>query len=378
MSEPASRSPGPVSERLRRNKEPILELWEERVRREIFAARHESHPILIDTLPLLLDQLSEALDSDHPRSIAPDGATACQEHGGERARVTGYNVENVIQEYVILREVILEVISQEGQVSERDRAGIRHSIDEIMKQAAIAYGLVQNTIREQFFATLTHDLRGPLTAALSNAQLILKYQDRPEQHARLASKIVQNISRVDKMVTDLLDASRVRAGERLSLHLAELDLAYVARDVAEELMIVHGVQIRLEGGSAAGFWDGHALHRAFENLCANAIKYGDTTKPITVRFEQAHGRTLVTVHNEGDPIPAEDQETLFKAYRRAHASERSATRGWGLGLALVRGVAEAHGGSVMVDSAPGRGTSFIVDMPTDARPFLKKARQPFA
>jgi signal transduction histidine kinase len=378
MSQLAHRSPAPISERLRKSKEAILKLWEQRVRREIFAARHEAHPILIDTLPLLLDQLAEALDSDDPRSIALDGTTACQEHGGERARVTDYNVENVIQEYVILREVILEVLLKDGPVSERDRNGIRHSIDEIMKQAAIAYGLVQNTIRELFFATLTHDLRGPLTAALSNAQLILKYQDRPEQHARLASKIVQNISRVDKMITDLLDASRVRAGERLVLKIGEHDLVQIARDVAEELMIAHGVQIRIEGGPATGFWDGHALHRAFENLCANAIKYGDTTKPITISFLQSHGRTLATVHNEGEPIPAEDQETLFKAYRRAHSSEKSTTKGWGLGLALVRGVAEAHGGSVMVDSRPGTGTKFVIDMPTDARPFQKKARQPFA
>jgi signal transduction histidine kinase len=75
------------------------------------------------------------------------------------------------------------------------------------------------------------------------------------------------------------------------------------------------------------------------------------------------------VHNEGDPIPPNELESIFQVFRRAAAAKESEKRGWGIGLPYVRGVAESHGGSVLIDSAPGRGTTLSVDMPVDARPF---------
>ncbi|WP_309895250.1 HAMP domain-containing sensor histidine kinase [Archangium sp.] len=78
---------------------------------------------------------------------------------------------------------------------------------------------------------------------------------------------------------------------------------------------------------------------------------------------------MVLVHNHGSYIPPEEQETLFQVFRRSLQAERSNQRGWGLGLPLVRAVAEAHGGSIGVDSLPERGTTFTIDLPKDARPF---------
>jgi signal transduction histidine kinase len=181
------------------------------------------------------------------------------------------------------------------------------------------------------------------------------------------------------MVTDLLDAARVRAGQGLSLRIDECRIDLVAREVIDEIGVARGVRIQLEAAPPlSGFWDGAALTRVLENLVENAIKYGDPSRPITVSIEQLHGRTKLSVHNEGSPIPAEEQETLFAAYRRSDRSQQSGQKGWGLGLALVRGVAEAHGGSVLVDSSEARGTTFSIDIPTDARPYYTIAKQPFA
>jgi signal transduction histidine kinase len=78
---------------------------------------------------------------------------------------------------------------------------------------------------------------------------------------------------------------------------------------------------------------------------------------------------LLSVHNEGEPIPLEQIECIFQVFRRAVAAKEGNKEGWGIGLPYVRNVAESHGGSVAVDSAAGRGTTFLIDIPTDSRPF---------
>ena len=78
---------------------------------------------------------------------------------------------------------------------------------------------------------------------------------------------------------------------------------------------------------------------------------------------------LLTVHNDGDPIPPEQIEAVFQVFRRAEAAKEGERRGWGIGLPYVRSVAESHGGSVQLDSGAGRGTTLSIDVPADARPY---------
>lgn len=111
-----------------------------------------------------------------------------------------------------------------------------------------------------------------------------------------------------------------------------------------------------------------------ENLLNNAIKYGTSSRPVTITVKQLHERAFIQVHNHGGVIPVEQRETLFQAFQRLPDAEAGGKRGWGLGLAQARGAAEAHGGSIGVDSLPERGTTFTIDIPKDARPLQK--RQP--
>jgi signal transduction histidine kinase len=112
--------------------------------------------------------------------------------------------------------------------------------------------------------------------------------------------------------------------------------------------------------SIEGDWSKKGIRRIIENLCSNAIKYGEPHRPITVSVLQESGLAAIEIHNEGRPIPAEDLPTLFDQYRRTESAERGGQRGWGLGLTLVRGIAEAHGGRVSVESSMARGTTFRV------------------
>jgi len=358
--------------RILANKERILSLWEERVRREIAAAAGESHPVLIDTLPALLRQVAEALSPAHPRRTATEGSTIAEEHGGDRVRVTHFRLEDVIHEYRLLREVLFAVLEEEGvPLTAKERSTLNASIDQAIAKACTAYTLVEAGLREQLFATLAHDLRGPLSAAKSNISLILR-KPESEHRMRWAVRTADSIDRMDLMLQDLLDAMRVQAGGRLPLQLEECDLVDIVRQAVENQQTEHGERFVLVAPQPVrGYFAPEPLRRAVENLASNAVKYGTSSRAITVTVRQTHERAFVVVHNHGGAIPAEQQEMLFRVFQRLPEAESGGKRGWGLGLAQVRGAAEAHGGSISVDSLPERGTSFTIDIPKDARPFQK-------
>jgi signal transduction histidine kinase len=366
---------GGTAERLLASKAGILELWERRLRELVPAAATERHPILINTLPVLLDNLAQALSRQHPRHSATEGTTVAEEHGGERVRLTQFSLEDVMTEYRLLREALLEVLDGQEPLTHKERWVLHTSIDQAMMKACGSYVLVQEGLREQLFAVLAHDLRGPLSAASTGLALILQ-SPSSEQVPRWAARAADGVKRVDHMLQDLLDSMRVQVGGRLQLQLEPCDLVKVARESLAHLQAEHGDRFVLVGDdSISGYAAPDALRRAIENVGSNAVKYGSPTRPITITVRALHERAVITIHNEGSYIPVEEQETLFRAFHRLPSAEGS-TRGWGLGLAQVRGVAEAHGGSIGVDSLRDQGTTFTIDIPLDARPHQSAAMTP--
>jgi signal transduction histidine kinase len=210
----------------------------------------------------------------------------------------------------------------------------------------------------------------------ASVQLILR-KPASDQIPRWAARAADGVDRIDRMVQDLLDVMRVQAGGRLKLDLRECDLVEVARASLEELQTQHGDRFVLVGAeSVTGCVDPNALRRAIENLATNAVKYGAPLQPITITVHAVLQRALISVHNEGSYIPTEEVETLFRAFHRSRGADEGSQRGWGLGLAQVRSVAEAHGGSIGVDSILDRGTTFVIDIPLDARPFQSSPTTP--
>ena len=229
----------------------------------------------------------------------------------------------------------------------------------------------ERELREQFVATLTHDLRTPLTAAKMGAQFILRRPEIIEKTQQLAVKIIKSIDRMDQMIKDLLDANRIRAGEPLSLTMNYCDLKDIAITTLRELGAAYGDRflLEMEKENITGFWNEDGIRRVIENLVSNAVKYGFPQQLITVSLKQTETLVQIVVHNMGNPIPLKDQEELFLPFHRTSSAQRGGKKGWGLGLTLVRGVVEAHGGEVKVVSTDSEGTSFTVTMPKDSRAF---------
>ena len=228
---------------------------------------------------------------------------------------------------------------------------------------------VEKALRERFVSILAHDLRGPLAAARLSADLLAGEPASLDERRQLAAKIDRNIDRVDRMIRDLLDANRIRAGEPLPLRLADCDLGALATQVIDEARAIHGDRFRLEiDEPVRGIWSREDLQRALWNLVTNAVKHGAPKEPIAIAVRRHEGVARVSVHNVGSPIPESEQLHIFDAYARAPTADAGGRIGWGLGLTLVRGAVEAHGGHVSVASDALSGTTFTIDLPFDARP----------
>ena len=226
----------------------------------------------------------------------------------------------------------------------------------------------ERLLREQFVATLTHDLRTPLTAARMRAQMMVRRVSDPAVFHKAAARIVENIDRADQMIRDLLDSNRIKAGEKLPIDVTQFEAKDIIETTVEELSSIHGDRFTVNvPESLQVYWSRDGIRRILENLCNNAVKYGSRDRRVSVSVEPKQTQVEIRIHNHGQSISAADQKSLFDPFRRVALAQLNDEKGWGLGLTLVRGIAEAHGGTVSVESSPEKGTTFVVTLPTDSR-----------
>jgi signal transduction histidine kinase len=175
------------------------------------------------------------------------------------------------------------------------------------------------------------------------------------------------MKRIVGLVEQLLDLSRLTMG-KLELSLERTDLATVATEVAErlsELAARAGCVLNVSApGSLAGEWDRARIEQVLSNLVSNAVKYAPG-KPIHVTLEALGERALVVVRDHGMGIDEADQARIFDRFERAVAHRNYG--GFGLGLWIARQLVEAHGGTISVQSKPGEGAAFIVELPYTPR-----------
>ena len=220
---------------------------------------------------------------------------------------------------------------------------------------------IEKNIRDQIVSTLSHDLRTPLTTVKMSSQLILK-MNLDDSIKKLAQRIKVNIDRADKMIQNLLDVSKLKAGHSIPINTSTCDLVLIAREVIEEFAFNHGERFLLQSpASLLGVWDCDGLRRILENLLSNAVKYGAFESQIHINLGQSNSVASLEIVNFGNPISSHELSLLFAPYARTKTTHN--IQGWGLGLSLVKGLTEAHGGEVKVSSTLEDGTRFKVLLP---------------
>lgn len=358
----------PASERLQQNAERIMHLWEERARNEISASLHHNSLVLQDSLPqylnFLVTELSTTIDRTPARIIADkvESDRIGRQHGRERAGYADYSITQLIFEYHILRQVVFQVLEEELPLSARERDIIITSIEQAVNDAATQFSQTLSEIQELFMVTLTHDLKNPLNVMRMGTQLVLRRFERGDTHFDVTARMLSALDRMDVMIQNLLDASRLRAGQSLNLTFQNCDLEQLIQEVVEDLNFAYEDRfVLVSDGAVETCCSRKELRRVIENIATNAVKYGAPNTPVTLTLQHTATAIRITIHNEGKPISPEAQSILFQQFRRTKTAGEQ--KGWGLGLFLAKSLTEAHQGTIEVESAEGKGTSFIITLP---------------
>jgi signal transduction histidine kinase len=231
-------------------------------------------------------------------------------------------------------------------------------------KAAVRNLELERDLREKFVMTLTHDLRNPLSAAKLKAEILVRKPSAYEYVKETGNKIIGCISRIDAMIQNLLDASRLQAGKGGDIRYEPCDLNAISEIVAGEMTDLFGDRFTFTSeGSCTGYWNAEGLKRMIENLVTNAVKYGAEGRPITIEVKQGEGFAKVGVHNFGNPIPLHERARIFEPFHRSESAASGPQKGWGLGLTFVSGMAKSHGGTVEISSSQAAGTTFTVRLP---------------
>lgn len=224
-------------------------------------------------------------------------------------------------------------------------------------------------VRDDFLASVAHDLKNPLGAIKGFVQLLERRVHRhgiPEQ-----SSLLEQLGRIDGMVTrattqieELLDVALLQAGQQLRLSPATVGMvSLLERVVAESEVLNTGQTITLHTPPAEvlGVWDQRRLETALTNVVGNALKYTGEDGHVWVGLELDGESILISVRDDGIGIPAADLPHVFERFYRAGNAGRIA--GTGLGLAGVRQIVDQHGGNIAVQSVEGEGTVVTIRLP---------------
>lgn len=220
--------------------------------------------------------------------------------------------------------------------------------------------------REDYVNVISHDLRAPLTIILGQAQLIQRFPERTELVRKNADAIVVGARRMTAMIQDLVDAARLEAGQ-MKLTRVPVDLRQFVLDVRSRMALAltgRDDRIRVEAPAELPpvFADPVRLERILMNLLTNALKYSPPDTPVEVSLARRDGEVVTSVSDHGRGIPPEEMPRLFERYYRVKGPG-DCKEGLGLGLYIVRGLVEAHGGRVWATSEVGKGSTFSFSLP---------------
>lgn len=221
--------------------------------------------------------------------------------------------------------------------------------------------------QRQFIQEASHELRNPLAVIRTNLEVTLSDPDASPEDLRHTAEVVErSTERMTRLVDDLLLYAR---NETPTLERQPVDAADLVRESAEEFRVpAESRQLRLESQAAPGLMvtgDRNALRQALANLLANATRLAPVGSRVTVRAGREGPWIWMAVDDEGPGIAPADQDQVFQRFWRGQTAAAGAERRSGLGLTIVRQIAEAHGGEVKVVSAVGSGSTFALWLPAN-------------
>ncbi|WP_127143559.1 sensor histidine kinase [Pelagibacterium montanilacus] len=373
---------GRLADFIRENSEPIVADWVTFAQTRTPAADDMSKLALKDHVVELLAFIADDLETPQSkteqvrksRGLDDDSSefmrSAAEIHAALRL-ADGFDIDQVVSEYRALRASVVKLwthAEQERHPTDlEDITRFNEAVDQALAESVAEYTSKVEQSRDLFLGVLGHDLRNPIMAAQMGARMIISGAMANDQGKMISEHIAMAMGRATSILDDLLEVTRSAFNSELPLVPASGDMGALGSQLVEEMRTISGgsrIEITVTGDTR-GTWDGPKVGQVFSNLIGNALDYSPRDGVVTVTIADQGDQVVVSVHNQGDPIPLDKQKTIFDSLTRGrHAgSDRAGTTHLGLGLFIARKITVAHGGTLSVESTAERGTTFHAVFP---------------
>lgn len=364
--------PRELASLLRHQRTTILERWQHRVA-ELADTLHISRIEMLDHMPMFVDGLIAVLDG--APATAEEAEAPAQEagalHGAQRLSV-GFDVDEVVREYGILADVFLEIVTTAGTTLANEdvrslftavNAGAAEAVREYVRRRDEE--LAREQARHRAF--VAHELRTPLSTALA-ASSLLTLMHPTLVEGRPMQLLGRSLDQVRDLIDQVLVAGRLDAG--VEPDRTDLDLVALVRELEDTLRPeAESRQVTIDVGTPATLCvqgDRRLLHSAIANLLRNAVKYTRPASTIRVTLRTDKDDAVCEVQDGCGGIVAGNWATIFEPYARGDDAKSRQREGLGLGLAIAKQAAEAHGGALSVRNLDGVGCVFELRVPLSA------------
>jgi signal transduction histidine kinase len=319
----------------------------------------------LDTPQTKREQKDKSIGNDDAHV---DSDTSANAHGTDRA-AQGYTPVQMVSEFRALRASILRLWAEAQSELNRENleeiTRFNEAIDQLLAESITRYAQDIDHLQDLFLGVLGHDLRNPLGAIMMSATVMMTKEGPGWLHAKTASRILSSGSRMELLISDLLDFTRARLGSGIPIDRTEIDLEATCQQTVDEIAAFHpDCVVKFEAtGALRGEWDSARIAQALSNLLGNAYQHGSRNAPIKVALRGEPDRVVLTVHNKGPVIPKNHLEDIFNPFRQLDPDHAKSNRGGvGLGLYIVQAIVTAHAGTVDVESTE-HGTTFTMRLP---------------
>ncbi len=264
-------------------------------------------------------------------------------------------------------ETLQALVQRQSEVNERlvlavlradERCDVLEQREQAMAETAV--------LRERFMGMVAHDLRTPVAVISMSAHLLLRRGSLVRDDIPVVQRVARTSKRIDGMVEQLYDFARARLGDGLLLRRRpSTDLGDVCQTICAELAVGRSASVHCSvEGDVTGTWDPERLAEVIANIAGNAIEHAREGSSVAVHVFGDGSEVLVTISNEGPPIPPEVLPYIFEPFRRGDVLRRSKNGNLGLGLYISREITRAHDGVLEVRSAEGV-TTFTLRLPRE-------------
>ncbi|HXH31390.1 MAG TPA: HAMP domain-containing sensor histidine kinase [Bacteriovoracaceae bacterium] len=372
-----------IADIIETSQKQLIHSWMECVRTNVPASRDKSPFVLINHLREFFKNLIMALRHTDQEIQDSVNLKLSDEHGKQRARYSDYSINQIIQEYHLLRITVFDFLDDKAVIRKRERNIINEFIDDFIRVASASFSDELNRklsdalkIRDEFINTISHELKTPLTSMKLHTQISKRYlANHPElqtleqnRHSRGLIRFIDHnekgINRLNHLVEDMLDISQINSGE-LRLEKEDFILSQAVDEVVTELggflSECHCEVTKKIPQDVHLVCDKFRFEQILSNLLSNAAKYGGEGPIELLAHVDAGEVVTIEVQDHGRGIAKKDQERIFQRFERVTSpGER---KGLGLGLYIVRHLTDLLGGKIRIRSRPGHGSNFILQLP---------------